>query len=89
MHQETGGCYLQAMVFKMQHVHREMFSTLYGSKPWLVRTTAPKEVPVNPQKLLEQWDYEGSLTAPVCTSARQLLFIKPLHWWIAIGPLLH
>ncbi len=57
----------QAMVLQMQHVHREMYARLYGPKGWLVRGAPPALVPVNPQRLLELWDYEGQLSEQVRT----------------------
>jgi hypothetical protein len=56
---------LQARVFQQMLLHRELFATLYGRRLKFVRGIAPSSVPVNPQRLLELWDYEGSLSAQV------------------------
>lgn len=58
----------QARVFQQQRVHTELISTLYGSKAWMMAARLPRSAPVNPDKLLQLWDYEGGLTRKVGTS---------------------
>ncbi|KAL6764938.1 hypothetical protein V8C86DRAFT_3022064, partial [Haematococcus lacustris] len=52
-----------ARVYQQQLLHRDLFATLYGTRMKFVRGLAPDSVPVNPQRLLELWDYEASLSA--------------------------
>lgn len=56
----------QARTFQQLQLHRELFVTLYGLRLKFMCGIAPTSVPVNPQRLLELWDYEGSLTDKVC-----------------------
>ena len=50
-------------------LHLSAVILLFLSRP-KVRGQFPQHVPVNPQKVLELWDYEGSLTHQVRKSLR-------------------
>lgn len=52
----------QARVFQQLQLHRELFVDMYGRRLRFVNGIHPTSVPVDPQRLLELWDYEGSLS---------------------------
>ena len=57
----------QARTFQILQLHTELFCTLYGKQRKFVQGMAGHThmAVINPQRLLEMWDYEGSLSEHV------------------------
>ena len=56
----------QSRVFQMLQVHLEMYHVMYApGRRHQLRGLFPAQVPIDPQRLMQLWDYEGSLTAKV------------------------
>ncbi|KAG1666911.1 hypothetical protein FOA52_005971 [Chlamydomonas sp. UWO 241] len=49
--------------FQQLQLHVELYRVMYGQRRHLMSGLFPTSVPVNPHKVLEMWDYEGSLTS--------------------------
>jgi len=56
---------LQSLAVQMQRVHAELKGRMWG--PWGHRCSGPVPPPTtaDPTRLLQLWDYEGSLTIQV------------------------
>lgn len=52
----------QVRTFQQLQLHRELFASMYGVRLRFVNGIAPTSVPINPQRMMELWDYEGSLS---------------------------
>lgn len=82
MHIDLIATPLQGSVYKQLQLHADLYTVMYGVLQKYVAGVAPSSVPVNPQRLLELWDYEGSLSAQVGLHWQlvQLCAISAVHF---------